>query len=426
MPMATPPRHERPEPASTGFRLWRERIRASRPRRGASVDPVPLDRPAQTAGALHDGGRRWADPEPEAAPRRVNAGPAPGHGRGKRAARAPIARSSWVLNGAAIAIAVMLAPVLTASSATTAALTASSSVAGTPEPSISWVPTDPRFSPAPGQQPLYDRSAQRDAVDADDTDDTLAAPPPRASVTPNGSQFVSPVPGAITGGFGMRFHPILHYWRMHNGVDMHAACGTPVVAAYRGTVVQAGRNGGYGNLVVIDLGVYQGKPTLTKYAHLSRIGVTVGQKVETGQGIALSGTTGLSTGCHLHFEVKVNGSYVDPSPYLTGKPSPRPSGTIPNLGPTTSPSPKAVATPSPSPSQTKSAKPTPSPSPSTKTPKPTPSPTPSKTPKPTPPPNTGPTPTPTPTPTSSEPSPTQTESAGRASNDPSPSDSSTP
>ena len=72
-----------------------------------------------------------------------------------------------------------------------------------------------------------------------------------------------------------------------DGVDMHAACGTAVIAAYRGTVIQAGYNGGYGNLVVIDHGIYQGKQVITKYAHLSRIGVVVGQRVDTAEGIAL-------------------------------------------------------------------------------------------------------------------------------------------
>ena len=145
--------------------------------------------------------------------------------------------------------------------------------------------------------------------------------------------FVSPVPGPITGAFGRRFHPILHYWRMHYGVDMTAPCGTPVIASLGGTVVWAGWNGGYGNLVVIDHGRYQGRHLLTKYAHLSRVGVRVGQVVARAAGIALSGTTGLSTGCHLHFEVKADGLYVDPAPYLTGKTSPRPTGPIENVGP---------------------------------------------------------------------------------------------
>ncbi len=245
-------------------------------------------------------------------------------------------------------------------------------------------------------------------------DDTFAAPPPPSVVKPNGSAFVSPVPGPITGGFGMRFHPILHYTRMHNGVDMTAACGTAVVASYRGTVIEAGWNGGYGQLVVIDHGVYQGHHLITKYAHLSRIGVRVGQKVETGDGIALSGTTGLSTACHLHFEVKSDGVYVDPGPFLTGKPSPRPTVPIEDLTPSTptpsvTPTASPSGTPSPSATPTRSPKPTPKPTPSpsdspSDSPSPVESPSPSQDPDPTPTPSPDPEPSQDPAP-SSEPPP---------------------
>jgi murein DD-endopeptidase MepM/ murein hydrolase activator NlpD len=346
--------------------------------------------------------------------------------------RAPLPASAWLLNAVAIAIAVVLAPALTSSSATTAVPARPAVVAAAASPAT------PQPMSSQGQE-VPDLTTQSEA---DDFDDTLAAPPPGKAVKSNGSDFVSPVPGAITGGFGMRFHPILHYWRMHDGVDMHAACGTAVVAAYRGTVIQAGPNGGYGNLVVIDHGMYQGKHVISKYAHLSRIGVVVGQKVDTGEGIALSGTTGLSTGCHLHFEIKENGVYVDPAPYLTGKPSPRPDGPIKNLGPTTSPSPTPSATPSvtrtATPNVTRTAKPTPKPS-KTKTATPAPSPTPTPDPSE----STTPTPTPTPTPSetpskkadpdptesatkSAEPEPTRTEARRSESDDPSPSTTATP
>ena len=324
-------------------------------------------------------------------PRRVDdATPVGPHRRPHRAVRERLPLRSYLLNAVAIAIAVLLAPALTRSSATVAVPRTEPVAVASPT-----VTQQQRFA-TEVPQPAPNRNGTRDEIDHDDTE---VPPPPATLVATNGSDFVSPVPGAITGGFGQRYHPILHYWRMHNGVDMHAACGTVVVAAYRGTVIEAGRNGGYGNLVVLDHGSYKGKHVISKYAHLSRIGVRVGDRVDTGQGIALSGTTGLSTGCHLHFEIKENGVYVDPAPYLTGKSSPRPDGPIANLGPTTSPSP----TRSPSPSA--SASPKPSASPTTKSPKP--SPTPSKTstsPTPTP---TKPTPTPTPTPTRT-PTPTPT------------------
>lgn len=267
------------------------------------------------------------------APRRAAGSSAVRHAAPKRALRAPgVPASSWVLNGLAIGIAVVLTPALTTSSAAVPTAQPQPSVASIAPVSIA----PATFIPQPQEVPA--RTTDRDASDFDDTS---APPPPGKAVKSNGSDFVAPVPGAITGGYGQRFHPILHYWRMHNGVDMHAACGTPVVAAYRGTVIEAGWNGGYGNVVVIDHGSYHGKQLVTKYGHLSRIGVRVGEHVDTAQGIALSGTTGLSTGCHLHFEVKVNGSYVDPAPYLTGKPSPRPDGPIKNFGPGHQPQPDA-------------------------------------------------------------------------------------
>jgi len=349
------------------------------------------------------------------APRRVElATAAVRHARPRRALRGPLPASSWVLNGVAIGIAVLLAPVLTASSATVAVPRPAESQQASPTA----VPTyDQRFATEPPQE-VPDRSTDRDAIEFDDT---LAPPPPGKAVKSNGTDFVSPVPGAITGGYGQRFHPILHYWRMHNGVDMHAGCGTVVIAAFRGTVIEAGPNGGYGNLVVIDHGRYNGKHVISKYAHLSRIGVRVGETVDTAQGIALSGTTGLSTGCHLHFEIKENGVYVDPAPYLTGKPSPRPNGPIKNLGPTNSPSPTPSAT-------TSGAKPTRSPSPSasakpTTTAKPTPKPTPTTTPTPTPTPSETATPTPSPSPSESEsPEPTPTKSERSPEPSPSPSE----
>jgi murein DD-endopeptidase MepM/ murein hydrolase activator NlpD len=124
-----------------------------------------------------------------------------------------------------------------------------------------------------------------------------------------------PVPGSITSGFGLRYHPILHYYRMHTGVDFGAPCGTPVHAAADGDVISAGPAGGYGNRVVIDHGEVNGGDLVTTYNHLSGIVVRSGS-VRRGQIIAYSGTTGLSTGCHLHFETLLDGRYVNPVNYL--------------------------------------------------------------------------------------------------------------
>jgi murein DD-endopeptidase MepM/ murein hydrolase activator NlpD len=121
-----------------------------------------------------------------------------------------------------------------------------------------------------------------------------------------------PVPGGISSGFGMRYHPVLGYNRMHTGVDMRASSGDPIHACRAGVVVIAGSQGGYGNTVVID----HGGGMATLYAHQSRIAVSVGQIVNAGDVIGYVGSTGMSTGPHLHFEVRLSGNPVDPVPYL--------------------------------------------------------------------------------------------------------------
>jgi murein DD-endopeptidase MepM/ murein hydrolase activator NlpD len=113
----------------------------------------------------------------------------------------------------------------------------------------------------------------------------------------------------------MRFHPILKIWRLHTGIDVGVPCGTPVRAAADGQVISAGAAGGYGNRVVIDHGQANGGNLVTDYNHLKSIAVRRGT-VKEGQVIAYSGTTGLSTGCHLHFDTLVNGEYVDPLKWL--------------------------------------------------------------------------------------------------------------
>jgi murein DD-endopeptidase MepM/ murein hydrolase activator NlpD len=128
-----------------------------------------------------------------------------------------------------------------------------------------------------------------------------------------GGELFWPTSGAIVSGFGYRTHPVYGTTRFHSGVDIDGACGQPIFAAETGTVLSAGSNGGYGNATVID----HGNGLSTLYAHQSSIGVSSGQSVGRGEQIGLVGTTGLSTGCHLHFEVRINGEPVDPVPYLT-------------------------------------------------------------------------------------------------------------
>ena len=131
-----------------------------------------------------------------------------------------------------------------------------------------------------------------------------------------GGEFLWPTPGntTITSPFGNRFHPILHYYRNHNGIDIGAPMGEPVVASNPGTVITASYVGTYGNVVMID----HGGGVVTAYAHGSKILVEVGQVVQRGEVIMEIGSTGLSTGPHLHFEIKINGTFVDPLPYVTG------------------------------------------------------------------------------------------------------------
>jgi murein DD-endopeptidase MepM/ murein hydrolase activator NlpD len=125
--------------------------------------------------------------------------------------------------------------------------------------------------------------------------------------------FAVPIPTArLSSGFGPRVHPIFGNVRVHAGLDLSAPSGTPIAAAGDGVVVAAGVRGGYGNAVVID----HGNALATLYGHQSRIAVTVGQQVRQGDIVGLVGSTGNSTGPHLHFEVRLFGTPVDPLAYL--------------------------------------------------------------------------------------------------------------
>jgi murein DD-endopeptidase MepM/ murein hydrolase activator NlpD len=122
-----------------------------------------------------------------------------------------------------------------------------------------------------------------------------------------------PLRGArLTSPFGLRVHPIYGTVRLHAGMDLAAPTGTPVKAAADAVVVRAAAHGGYGLAVVLD----HGGALATLYGHLSRLDVQPGDVVRRGDRIGLVGSTGASTGPHLHFEVRVRGTPVDPSPYL--------------------------------------------------------------------------------------------------------------
>jgi murein DD-endopeptidase MepM/ murein hydrolase activator NlpD len=121
----------------------------------------------------------------------------------------------------------------------------------------------------------------------------------------------------LTDGFGPRPSRPLGTALFHPGDDIGASCGTTMVAAAAGTVVQAGPYSGYGNFILID----NGGGVETAYGHImdGGIGVTQGEHVVAGQPIAKVGSTGLSTGCHLHFEVRVNGLQIDPLPFMAAR-----------------------------------------------------------------------------------------------------------
>lgn len=133
-----------------------------------------------------------------------------------------------------------------------------------------------------------------------------------------GGKWVFPAPSytRLSSPFGGRTHPISGKYKFHKGVDLSAPAGSPILAAAPGKVIRAGNtNNGYGNHVLID----HGGGVVTLYGHASKLLVSKGQMVVAGQQIAKVGSTGQSTGNHLHFEVQLNGKVVNPAPYIFGK-----------------------------------------------------------------------------------------------------------
>ncbi len=141
--------------------------------------------------------------------------------------------------------------------------------------------------------------------------------PPPVVTPPAPRNFLSPAAnGPLTSGFGMRFHPILLKWMLHDGQDFGVGCGSPVYAAADGGIVRAGwQTSGWGNQVVIDHGIQRGVDLVTTYSHMQSI-VTFGGQVRRGQLIGYAGSTGYSTGCHMHFGTYENGTPVDPRNWL--------------------------------------------------------------------------------------------------------------
>ncbi len=143
----------------------------------------------------------------------------------------------------------------------------------------------------------------------DEISDTLSRHADRLASTPS----IMPTAGWLSSNFSRsRRHPILHIARPHEGIDVTAPMGAPIVAPASGTIVTVSRERGYGLIVEID----HGNGIVTKYAHCSRALVRKGQKVTRGEVIAAVGNSGLSTGPHLHYEIHINGRVVDPLTYV--------------------------------------------------------------------------------------------------------------
>ena len=132
-----------------------------------------------------------------------------------------------------------------------------------------------------------------------------------------GSGWVRPSAGYMSSGYGMRVNPVTGVYRMHDGIDLAPGCNSPIYAATSGTVTFAGLTGGYGNYIQIS----HGGGVSTAYGHIVNGGIKVsrGQSVVAGQLIALVGSTGNSTGCHLHFETRVNGASTNPVPFMAAR-----------------------------------------------------------------------------------------------------------
>ncbi len=125
-----------------------------------------------------------------------------------------------------------------------------------------------------------------------------------------------PVNGPITSAYGMRKHPITGVYKLHDGTDFGVGCGTPIKAAASGTILQQYFNSAYGNRVILNNGIKRGVSVVTTYNHMTRFALKAGAKVERGQVIGYVGSTGYSTGCHLHFMVLANGKTVNPMGWL--------------------------------------------------------------------------------------------------------------
>ncbi|WP_363326121.1 M23 family metallopeptidase [uncultured Pseudokineococcus sp.] len=188
-----------------------------------------------------------------------------------------------------------------------AALAAAGSSGTATAPPATLDPADPRVPP--GIAP--------DVVPAAAAVGTAACGDPSAAVSAGAIStdgWTAPAGGPFTSTYGMRTNPVTGIYKLHGGIDLAPGCESPIYAAAAGTVVRAGAAASYGNLMIIDHG--NGATTYYAHMHADDLLVGVGQQVAAGAQIARVGTAGNSTGCHLHFEVRINGARTDPRPFL--------------------------------------------------------------------------------------------------------------
>lgn len=141
-----------------------------------------------------------------------------------------------------------------------------------------------------------------------------ALPPSPPSISPPQAthEMAAPVQGRLTSAFGMRRHPVTGIYKLHDGTDYAAPCGTPITLPAAGEVTSAGYHGGYGYRVIVS----HGDGLVTAYAHLPSVSVSPGQRLAAGSVVGVVGNTGLSTGCHLHWMAWRSGSLIDPQTLL--------------------------------------------------------------------------------------------------------------
>jgi murein DD-endopeptidase MepM/ murein hydrolase activator NlpD len=175
-----------------------------------------------------------------------------------------------------------------------------------------------RLLPASARAVAQRRAATRAAVRAAAAAARVAAllsgdpgttgPPARAGA----HGFLAPVSGALTSGFGRRFHPVLKVWKQHDGTDFGAPCGSPIRAPAAGVVTRSVFSTAYGHRLFLDHGQAAGRHVVTSYNHATRFVVPVGDQVTPGQVIGYVGATGYATGCHLHLMIWLDGRLTDP------------------------------------------------------------------------------------------------------------------